>query len=120
MAYRKTRARPSQGGALSAQIIQITKVRTPRRPPPPAPKIAPPPVPPPIQNSEPLLDGDIVVGAAAISKMLGITRRAVYHAISEGSIPSFRIGKTICIRRSTAALWIQAQEYLSSSGSGRK
>ncbi|RUV89190.1 DNA-binding protein [Mesorhizobium sp. M1A.F.Ca.IN.020.06.1.1] len=56
------------------------------------------------------LAADILRGAAAIADFLGFERRAVYHAVSKNSIPTFRIGEVVCARRSTLTNWIEAQE----------
>lgn len=61
-------------------------------------------------NDNTPLAADILRGAAAIADYLGFDRRAVYHAVSKGSLPAFRIGDTVCARRSTLARWIEEQE----------
>lgn len=53
---------------------------------------------------------DILRGAAAIADFLGFERRAVYHAVAKGSLPTFRIGETVCARKSTLMAWIAGQE----------
>lgn len=53
---------------------------------------------------------DLIFGADQIAKTLGLTRRQVYHAAASGHIPSFRIGATICVRRSTLLAWFEDQE----------
>jgi excisionase family DNA binding protein len=61
-------------------------------------------------NDNSPLAADILRGADAIAKHLGFPRRAVYHAVSKGSLPTFRIGETVCARKSTLAAWIEGQE----------
>ncbi|RWB89249.1 MAG: DNA-binding protein [Mesorhizobium sp.] len=61
-------------------------------------------------NDNQPLAADILRGAAAIADFLGFERRAVYHAVSKGSLPTFRIGEVVCARRSTLTNWIEAQE----------
>lgn len=56
------------------------------------------------------LAGDILRGADAIAAYLGFPRRAVYHAVSKGNLPHFRVGELVCARRSTLAAWIESQE----------
>jgi excisionase family DNA binding protein len=56
------------------------------------------------------LSADILRGADAIAKFLGFPRRAIYHLVSKGGLPSFRLGETVCARRSTLTAWIAAQE----------
>jgi excisionase family DNA binding protein len=53
---------------------------------------------------------DILRGADAIAKHLGFPRRAIYHLVSKGGLPSFRLGETVCCRKSTLANWISEQE----------
>ncbi|MEX0406915.1 DNA-binding protein [Aquibium sp. LZ166] len=61
-------------------------------------------------NDNTPLAADILRGAGAIAEFLGFERRAIYHAVSKGSIPTFRVGETVCARRSTLAAWIAEQE----------
>lgn len=56
------------------------------------------------------LAADILRGAEAISAFIGLPRRAVYHAVSKGHLPHFKIGEMICARRSTLVAWISEQE----------
>ncbi len=56
------------------------------------------------------LKDDILRGADAIATYLGFPRRAVYHAVAKGHLPHFRIGETVCARKSTLTAWIEAQE----------
>ncbi|RWO18650.1 MAG: DNA-binding protein [Mesorhizobium sp.] len=56
------------------------------------------------------LAADILRGADAIAKHLGFPRRAIYHLVSIGGLPTFRLGETVCARRSTLAKWIAEQE----------
>lgn len=53
---------------------------------------------------------DILKGATAIADFIGEDRRAVYHAINKGTIPTFRIGQNIRARKSTLIEWIESQE----------
>jgi excisionase family DNA binding protein len=56
------------------------------------------------------LKDDILRGADAIAAYLGFPRRAIYHAVSKGHLPHFRIGEIVCARRSTLTRWIAEQE----------
>lgn len=53
---------------------------------------------------------DTLYGAAAVASFLGLPRRAVYHAVSTGRLPVFRIGETVAARKSTLLAWIAEQE----------
>ncbi|TGP88918.1 MULTISPECIES: DNA-binding protein [unclassified Mesorhizobium] len=56
------------------------------------------------------LAADILEGAAAIAAWTGFKRRAVYHAVANGHLPHFRMGETVCARKSTLLAWIAQQE----------
>lgn len=56
------------------------------------------------------LAADLLRGADAIAAFLGFPRRTVYHAVAKGHLPHFRIGETVCARKSTLARWIEQQE----------
>lgn len=46
------------------------------------------------------LADDLLYGARAISKYTGIPERAVYGYAEKGAIPSFKVGGTLCARKS--------------------
>jgi hypothetical protein len=59
------------------------------------------------------LGGDLLYGADAIAKFLfgeKASRRKVYYLAKYTRMPVFRIGSTLCARRSVLANWIKAQE----------
>jgi hypothetical protein len=59
------------------------------------------------------LAGDTLYGANAIAKfMYGARdcRRAVYNLIENRRIPHFRLGATVCARKSVLMAWIAEQE----------
>lgn len=59
------------------------------------------------------LAGDILYGADAIAEFMYGTkdsRRTVYNLIQNKSIPHFRIGATVCARKSVLLGWIAGQE----------
>lgn len=63
-----------------------------------------------MDHSNDNLAADILRGADAIARHLGFPRRAIYHLVSKGGLPSFRLGETVCARKSTLANWIAEQE----------
>lgn len=63
-----------------------------------------------MDHSNDNLAADILRGADAIAKHLGFPRRAIYHLVSKGGLPTFRLGETVCARKSTLTRWIQVQE----------
>lgn len=59
------------------------------------------------------LAGDMLRGADAIAEFLlgdPKKRRQVYHLAEKGNLPVFRLGQTLCARRSTLLAWIAEQE----------
>ena len=64
--------------------------------------------------SQESLASDVLKGADAIAAFIGVPRRAVYHAVANGSLPTFRLGETILARKSTLLRWIGEQEQVAS------
>lgn len=67
----------------------------------------------------PLAD-DLMTGAEAIAKFMfgdatDTNKRRVYHAADKLGLPTFRIGATLCARRSTILTWIAKQEQQGSA-----
>lgn len=63
------------------------------------------------------LAGDILYGADAIAEFMHGDRRfrrAIYNLVENNRIPHFRVGATVCARRSVLLAWIEAQERGSS------
>ena len=59
---------------------------------------------------------DILQGAADIARFLfgsASDRRRVYFLVESGALPHFRLGGTICARRSKLIDWIEEQETTS-------
>lgn len=46
---------------------------------------------------------DLLYGAASIANFLGVKRSVVYHLIETRRLPSFKVGKVVCARRSKLA-----------------
>lgn len=68
-----------------------------------------------------MLSEDLMVGAPAISVfMFGndteTNRRRVYHAADKLGLPCFKIGGSLCARRSTILNWIEQQEKAGTAG----
>ena len=53
---------------------------------------------------------DLLYGVPRIAEYLGLTPAAVYHLAAQKRIPTFRMGKTVCARRSTLAARIAELE----------
>ena len=56
---------------------------------------------------------DVIVGAEALAKFLGLSRRQIYNATEHRHLPVFRVGVLICARRSTLLRWISEAEAAS-------
>lgn len=64
-------------------------------------------------------DSDLLYGVPAIAKHLGISDRAIYHLHGRGTLPTFKIGKVVCARRTTLATWIAEREAAGQPGKAR-
>ncbi|MBC2887300.1 DNA-binding protein [Brucella intermedia] len=53
---------------------------------------------------------DLLYGARPIADFLGMTEKQARHRIDDGHIPTFRIGGTICSRKSTLTKWLDEME----------
>ncbi len=53
---------------------------------------------------------DLLHGTAEIANHLGLRRRQVEGMIARRTIPTFRLGKTVCARRSTLNAFIAERE----------
>ncbi|WP_404404497.1 DNA-binding protein [Pelagibacterium halotolerans] len=68
-----------------------------------------------MEDSHYELSDDLIYGAEAIAAFLGMSRRQVYHAAEQDHLPVFRIGSTICCRKSTLMTFITEREKRSAS-----
>jgi len=55
---------------------------------------------------------DLLSGADSIAAFMGIKARRVYHLAETQRLPVFRLGATLCARRSTLIHWIEDMERL--------
>ena len=53
---------------------------------------------------------DLLTGTDAIASFIGVKTRRVYHLAEKQRLPVFRIGSTLCARRSTIRHWIEDME----------
>ena len=53
---------------------------------------------------------DLLTGADAIAAFMGIKVRRVYHLAETQRLPVFRLGATLCARKSTLLSWIESME----------
>lgn len=54
-----------------------------------------------MNDNNPQADSDLLVGLDQIGQHLGMTFNQAKHRAASGDIPTFKIGKTVCARRST-------------------
>lgn len=54
--------------------------------------------------------GDLLLGAPAIAKYLGVTQRQVYRLVADKIVPSFKVGGTVAARRSSLSTWMKQAE----------
>ncbi|MBP2445934.1 helix-turn-helix transcriptional regulator [Rhizobium leguminosarum] len=57
-----------------------------------------------------VIEGDLLMGADAIARFLGITRRQTYRLVYDGIAPSFKLGGTVAARRSSLTAWMATAE----------
>lgn len=48
-------------------------------------------------------ENDLLHGVPAIAAHLNMKAKAVYHMHDQGKLPTFRMGRTVCARKSTLA-----------------
>jgi excisionase family DNA binding protein len=53
---------------------------------------------------------DLLMGADAIARFLGITRRQAYRLVYDGIMPSFKLGGSVAARRSSLTKWLAERE----------
>jgi excisionase family DNA binding protein len=59
---------------------------------------------------------DLLYGAAAIADFLGLTNKAVYHLLAAGRLPHFKVGRTVCARRSSVLAAFERMEENQQAG----
>jgi len=55
-------------------------------------------------------EADLLMGADAIARFLGVTRRQVYRLTYDGIVPHFKLGGTVAARKSSLSKWMADQE----------
>ena len=63
-----------------------------------------------IASNDNHLGADLLMGAPAIAKFLGVTQRQVYRLVYDKIAPSFKIGGTVAARRSSLNKWMEDAE----------
>ena len=65
---------------------------------------------------------ELLDGAEAIARFLGITLRRTYYLCGEATegpaLPAFRLGRRLCARPSTLRAWLAERERLAGEGGG--
>ena len=67
-------------------------------------------------DARPEPPADLLHGVQAIAEHLQMTRPQVYHLHNRGDLPTFKMGRTVCARRSTLASHFAAQEKAARHG----
>jgi hypothetical protein len=58
---------------------------------------------------------DLLYGLAAIGEWLGLTARQAEAIVARGDIPTFKMGRIVCARRSTLGKHFAKQERVATS-----
>ncbi|MBI0530347.1 DNA-binding protein [Sphingomonas sp. TX0522] len=61
---------------------------------------------------------DLLYGLEAIGKEIGLGPRQVQHLHDKGDLPTFKMGRAVCARRSTLAKHFAAQEAAARASAG--
>ena len=59
-----------------------------------------------MKNESKIVEGDLLVGANAIGKFLGLTNRQVYRLVYDQLAPSFKLGGSIAARKTRLRDWM--------------
>ena len=59
-----------------------------------------------LESTMPADDGLMCVGASAIAKFTGASRRQVYHWTETGLMPAFKIGSVVCADKAALRAWL--------------
>ncbi|GJD72530.1 DNA-binding protein [Methylobacterium goesingense] len=65
---------------------------------------------PGLQLAEDLMTGADAIAAFMFGDATEANRRRVYHSADKLGLPCFKLGGTLCARRSTILSWIEKQE----------
>lgn len=57
-----------------------------------------------------VIEGDLLMGANAIARFLGVTPRQVYRLTYGELVPHFKLGGTVAARKSSLSKWMAEQE----------
>jgi excisionase family DNA binding protein len=62
-----------------------------------------------------MYDPDLLYGLPAIAGELGLSNDQVRHLAKSHGLPTFKLGRSVCARRSTLASWLAQQETRAAS-----
>ena len=54
--------------------------------------------------------GDLLYGVKSIAEFLGMRPKQAQHRCDDGTIPTFKIGRNVCARKSTLREWLDKME----------
>lgn len=61
-------------------------------------------------NAENDNHADLLYGAESIADFLQLSKTVVYHLVAGKSMPTFKMGKKVCARRTTLLGWLADKE----------
>ncbi len=64
-------------------------------------------------------ESDILTGHKAIARFLGLSPRQISWHDEQGNLPTFRIGRTVCARKSKLLKWLDELEQEQRDKKGR-
>ncbi len=64
-------------------------------------------------------ESDILTGHKAIARFLGLSPRQISWHDEQGNLPTFRIGRTVCARKSKLLQWLDELEKEQRDKKGR-
>lgn len=59
---------------------------------------------------------ELLHGMKDIAECLGLTQRQAQHLHETGDLPTFKIGRTVCARRTGLSAWLAALEAKAKGG----
>lgn len=57
-----------------------------------------------------MVDQDLLYGAPAIARFMGLSDRQVYHLSDFGGLPTFRVGRKVCASKGDVNAWLEARK----------
>lgn len=61
-------------------------------------------------SNDNFVEADLLIGANAIAKFLGVSARQVYRLTYDGVVPHFKLGGSVAARKSSLTKWMTEAE----------